>query len=185
MVEKIETDRGDPPEDTEWPEIDRSSLPIRVPDDILYTLLRQKLVTNDCRNRGYVLDGFPRTNKDAKYCFLIRPKQFDEEGNEVEPEEEELEEGQEKNFDGYIQDSSIIPSSCIILKGSDKQLINRVKSLPEDKIMGTHYNSKDMDRRLSAYRIANNSLVAEPSVQEFFKLQGISVFDMEHETPTE
>jgi hypothetical protein len=39
-----------------------------------------------------------------------------------------------------------------------------VKSLPEDKIMGTHYNSKDMDRRLSAYRIANNSLVAEPSV---------------------
>jgi hypothetical protein len=40
MVEKIETDRGDPPEDTEWPEIDRSSLPIRVPDDILYTLLR-------------------------------------------------------------------------------------------------------------------------------------------------
>jgi hypothetical protein len=33
---------------------------------------------------------------------LIRPKQFDEEGNEIEPEEEELEEGQEKNFDGYI-----------------------------------------------------------------------------------
>lgn len=63
---------------------------------------------------------------------MIRPKQFDEEGNEVEPEEEELEEGQEKNFDGYIKDSLIIPGSCIILKGSDKQLINRVKSLPED-----------------------------------------------------
>jgi hypothetical protein len=42
-----------------------------------------------------------------------------------------------------------------------------------------------MDRRLAAYRIANNSLVAEPSVQEFFKLQGISLFEMEHETPTE
>jgi len=27
-----------------------------------------------------------------------------------------------------------------------------------------------MERRLNAYRVANNSLVAEPSVQDFFKL---------------
>jgi len=32
MAEQIEEKRGDPPEGEEWPEIDLSKLPIRVPD---------------------------------------------------------------------------------------------------------------------------------------------------------
>lgn len=94
MQAQIEEARGEPPEDTEWPEIDRSTLPIRVPDDILYRLLKKKLLENAFRNRGYVLDGFPRTHKDAKYCFLYRPVKINEETGEPEEfEEEELEEG--------------------------------------------------------------------------------------------
>jgi tRNA A37 threonylcarbamoyladenosine biosynthesis protein TsaE len=42
-----------------------------------------------------------------------------------------------------------------------------------------------MERRLNAYRVANNSQVAEPSVQDFFKHQGISLFELHHETPTD
>jgi tRNA A37 threonylcarbamoyladenosine biosynthesis protein TsaE len=42
-----------------------------------------------------------------------------------------------------------------------------------------------MERRLNAYRVANNSQVAEPSVQDFFKQQGISLFEIAHDTPTE
>ena len=57
-----------------------------------------------------------------------------------------------------------MPASCIVLKGDDLNLTNRVKGLSEDSIIGTHYNQKDMDRRLTAYRTANNSKVAEPSV---------------------
>lgn len=60
MVTSMEEARGDPPPDEEWPEIDRSTLPIRVPEDILWKLLNKELNHNDCRNRGYVLDGFPR-----------------------------------------------------------------------------------------------------------------------------
>lgn len=185
MQAQIEEARGDPPEDTEWPEIDRTTLPIRVPDDILYRLLKKKLLENAFRNRGYILDGFPRTHKDAKYCFLYRPVKLNEEGEPEEPEEEELEEGQEKTFDGYVQDPQIMPASCIVLKGEDKALTNRVMSLTEEQILGTHYSQKDMERRLNAYRVANNSQVAEPSVQDFFKNQGISVFEMAHDTPTE
>lgn len=48
--------------------------------------------------------------------------------------------------------------------------------MPEDLIEGTHYNFDDMTRRLKAYRFANNSEVAEPSVQSFFEGQGIGVF---------
>lgn len=40
--------------------------------------------------------------------------------------------------------------------------------LTEEDITGTHYNAADMKRRLQAYRKANNSKVAEPSVQKFF-----------------
>jgi len=39
----------------------------------------------------------------------------DEEGNIVEEEEEPLEEGQKKNFDGHIKDESICPASVIVL----------------------------------------------------------------------
>ena len=42
-----------------------------------------------------------------------------------------------------------------------------------------------MQRRLESYRTANNSKVAEPSVQDFFKGEGISLFEINCDTPTE
>jgi hypothetical protein len=58
-----------------------------------------------------------------------------------------------------------------VLTGDDEALINRVRGLSQEEIEGTHYNGKDMSRRLKDYRIFNNSEVAEPSVQDFFKNQ--------------
>lgn len=55
--------------------------------------------------------------------FLIRKKIFDENGEEVEPEEEELEEGEEKSYEGYIPDDAIFPQNIITLNGEDKYLI--------------------------------------------------------------
>lgn len=68
MVEQIEESR--PETEEEPPEIDRESLPIRLPDDILYKLVKIALTENACRNRGYILDGYPRTYKDACEIFL-------------------------------------------------------------------------------------------------------------------
>lgn len=56
-----------------------------------------------------------------------------------------------------------------MLQGSDDALTKRVRDLPESAIAGTHYNAKDMERRLLAYREANCSAVAEPSVHQFMK----------------
>jgi adenylate kinase len=70
-VEKQEAARGDAPEEMEdgWPDIDPKSeqvtAQIRIPDKFLYKLLQDKLRENAARNRGYVLDGFPRTHDDA------------------------------------------------------------------------------------------------------------------------
>lgn len=40
-----------------------------------------------------------------------------------------------------------------------------------------------MTRRLKGYRLANNSQVAEPSVQMFYEHQGIGVFNESIKTP--
>lgn len=184
MGEEYEAKKKDNDEDFDPESVDRESLKIRIPNEILYKLLQIHLNRNDCRNRGYILDGFPRTFKDAQNIFLYRPKKIDPEtGEEEEFEEEELEEGQEKSFEGYIVDDKIYPSSCIVLNGDDKVLLNRVRDLPESAITGTTYNALDMARRLKAYRLANNSEVAEPSVQDFFGRNGIKVFNESTTTP--
>jgi adenylate kinase family enzyme len=78
---------------------------------------------NECRNRGYVLDGYPRTFKDAQYVFLTKQKKLNEDGEWVEEEDEEQEEGEEKNFDKYIPDTAIYPSNILVLRGEDDFLI--------------------------------------------------------------
>lgn len=62
MVAQIEEAR---PEDAEPEEVDRSLLKVRLPDELLFKLLKIRLTENDCRNRGYILDGYPRTFKQA------------------------------------------------------------------------------------------------------------------------
>ena len=52
------------PEDG-WPDIEIPDSDIRVSDDLLWEVLKLKLRENDCRNRGYILDGFPRKHKGA------------------------------------------------------------------------------------------------------------------------
>ena len=72
-VAKIEEEReGQDFGDDGPPEIDRESLPIRVPDDLIYQLLKLRINKNDCRNRGYILDGYPRNHKDCNHIFMIR-----------------------------------------------------------------------------------------------------------------
>lgn len=163
MEEEYNAKKKDTDADFDPESIDRETLKIRFvgeDENFLYDLLKAHLNHNDCRNRGYILDGYPRTFYDAQNCFLRKPDM--PEGEEF--EEEEVEEGKPKTFKGYVLNQKIMPSSCIVLNGDDSFLLKRVRDLPESVIQGTHYNSADMKRRLKLYRAANNSEVAEPSV---------------------
>jgi adenylate kinase len=51
------------PEDP--PEVDPATVSVRIPDEFIFKLLQMRLRENDCRNRGYVLDGFPRSYEDS------------------------------------------------------------------------------------------------------------------------
>lgn len=68
MVEELEAERKKKKGKQE--EIDREKLVARLPDDILYRIFKWKLTQNASRNRGYVLDGYPRKYIEAQNLFL-------------------------------------------------------------------------------------------------------------------
>ena len=100
---RAEGAEGEEPEDG-WPEIVIENTQIRVPDDLLQECLKLKLGENDCRNRGYILDGYPRVYRGAQNSFLKKIIQYDENGEVIEDEEEELPEGELPGFDKHEKD---------------------------------------------------------------------------------
>ena len=46
---------------------------IRLPDKFLWKGFKARLFKNDCQNRGYVLDGYPRNYKDCIKIFTSKP----------------------------------------------------------------------------------------------------------------
>lgn len=91
------------------------------------------------------MDGFPKSYENAKGVFLMPEKQGDEDGG-----------GDEENKP-MILNPHISPQHVIILNADDEFLIKRVANLTEDEVKGTHYNQKDMARRLSFYRNLNQT----------------------------
>jgi len=126
MVEAIQAARGDAAEEEP---IDTEKLIVRLPDDLMFEYLRKRLTENDCRNRGYILDGFPRTYRQAREIFLVKKKKFDKEtGEEIIEEEEPPEEGKEKSWDDYEIRKEIFPKSFILFDAvSDSVLFKRIK----------------------------------------------------------
>lgn len=146
-------------------ELDYSKFNPRVPEDLVSEIVKWKLNSNICRNRGYILEGWPRKFEDAKRLFT--------------KEDESL-------------DKDIYPDSVIIIKATNEFLIARAKSMPEQMVVGTHYNDEGMKRRLQAFRDANipdkqplieyfishksETLEIEASVEEMVSLENIEKF---------
>lgn len=52
------------------PDFDRSSCNPRLTDDILADLVKFQLSSAACMNKGFILDGFPRSKDDAEHVFM-------------------------------------------------------------------------------------------------------------------
>lgn len=83
---------------------------------------------NECQNRGFILDAFPKTYEFAKQLFLI-----------VEGEDSE-----EKKIS---INKLILPDHIIRLKGDDDKIIERLKKQTSDI-----YEEEILIKRLKAYR---------------------------------
>ena len=87
------------------PDFDRDSCSPKLTDDILIDLVKIQLNSAACMNKGFILDGFPRSPEDAKQIFYLKvevPKE------PVEGEEEEAEPTYE-----YKLNDKVIPQYAI------------------------------------------------------------------------
>lgn len=51
------------------PDFDKANYHPRLPDDILHQLTHYQLNTAGCMNKGFIIDGYPRTVADAVSIF--------------------------------------------------------------------------------------------------------------------
>lgn len=79
---------------------------VRLSDELVYKCYKWRLTQNDCLNRGYILDGYPRRYEDAKEVFTGLPPAA---------EGQQPEEGAKK-----ILDTRLAPTKLIILSMSDQ-----------------------------------------------------------------
>jgi adenylate kinase family enzyme len=128
------------------PELDRATVKVRLPDELLYRIVRLQMNSAACKNKGFILDVHPRTQQDAKSIFL--EKLPEEEGGENPSNPEEP-------FPGYKINTEILPQYVVIFSADDGALKQRVKDLPVDKIANTHFTEAHMDLILKLYRDAN------------------------------
>lgn len=150
MLEEAENNKK------EGEEVNPDLIKPRIPKDLLTKAFRWALSQNPCRNRGYVLDGFPKSYDDAWGVFKVMPPSKDGE------DEEEIDRGK------MILDFEIFPQSVVEFTGTDEEIIEKAKALPEEIIRGTHYNLYDMNRRLKEYRMNNFDPTGLPTVTDFF-----------------
>ncbi|XP_070835539.1 adenylate kinase 7 [Chaetodon trifascialis] len=107
-------------------------------DQLLVKVVKDKLMTNPCRNQGFVLDGFPKTYEQAKELFYAEEYQPEEGTSLI-----------------SIYSQRITPEFVLCLDASDVFLKDRVMNLPERLVQEHNYEQEHFLRRLAMYRENN------------------------------
>lgn len=103
-------------------------------------------------NKGFILEGYPRTEADAKHIFVDKVQLL------ASPDEE-------PKFEDRVNDK-IMPQYALYFEAEDSFLIQKAKELPPGVLEGTHWNDAGMNRRIKDYRAKNPE---SASIQDFFK----------------
>ncbi|KAG5890481.1 hypothetical protein JTB14_013423 [Gonioctena quinquepunctata] len=146
----------------------------RLPDEVVVRLMKTFLAREICQTRGYVLDGFPKTTEQAREIFGQAAETGEhEEGAKMGlmlPEEGEA--GETDRVGALVGNASdiIMPDFVVSLEATDDFLCERVMKLPQKLIQGTHYDEKNMLRRLAEFREKNTE---DNTVLNFFDGVGI------------
>lgn len=86
---------------------------------------------NDCQNRGYVLDGYPKNAQNAQDVFVITPTKPEKKvlaDGEEEEEEAPVDDEEEMDLKPVLQ-KNIYPESVICLNASELFLKRRSNAL--------------------------------------------------------
>lgn len=122
---------------------------------------RWRLSQNDCQNRGYVLDGYPLSYDTSTQVFFVagkapeKPKPvLNDEGEEVPPEEDPIDEDAlaemlRPKFQGHIY-----PDSVILIRGDDEWIRKHAKAL--SKAANKKWDIDNLARRLEKWHQMND-----------------------------
>jgi len=121
----------------------------RLPTEMVAKMMKNKLLSAACSNKGFILDGFPRSLEEAQKLF----KAEGEAGEEEAPEEadEEVPEGEEAPPKAIKVDESVFPSFVVSLDCTEDCARQRFKDLPEDQIVADHNDEDGFDRRWARF----------------------------------
>ncbi|KAK6635167.1 hypothetical protein RUM44_000416 [Polyplax serrata] len=115
----------------------------RLDEEFVIKFFKEKMLSNVCQNKGYIIDGYPKTMEATK--LLYEPE------GEIEMEADT--EGQGTVTQLY--NTAIMPDFVESLDASDEFLIERVIKMPEIDVQNTHYEEREMCRRLTHFRALN------------------------------
>ena len=135
----------------------------KLPDEIVIKILRRKLMLNICRNRGYILDGYPRGYKNA---FNLFNEDTDEAKTPDDPTKYKILE-------------EIMPNIVIRIDNCDDEFIKQRMKALDDINNDPEEIQRRLDRRLKAYKELNESKKGEPSITNFFKENNIDILGID------
>jgi adenylate kinase family enzyme len=121
----------------------------RLTEDMLYEILRHRLNLSDCLNRGYILDGYPRSVADANEIFVIRT-----EIPAVKPEDPEAEVPEST----WKEDLRVkIMPQCVLDLSAPEEYIKAqlTKNMPAEILAASNLNEEAWSRRLPAWKFSN------------------------------
>ena len=114
--------------------------------------VRWRLNQNDCQNRGYVLDGYPRSFGESNGVFFItNPKPepkfvVDEATGEKVPAPDEMDEEALKEYLKPKFQKNIYPDSVVVLRGGKEMIMGRLKKfvaeIPADQQKDHHWTGE-------------------------------------------
>ena len=151
------------------PDLDKSQIKVRLPNELLHKLVKAHIGSPACMNKGFILDGYPRSIIDAKAVFLdpIEGYEPPEEGQEESKGAAE-ESAEASTFPGYEISEKILPQYTVVFEADNDLLKQKMKDLPPEVIEGTNKSAASMDRRLAAYRESNTSIEVDTHIYNFF-----------------
>lgn len=141
------------------PDLNRDDIKPRLPEDVICQIVQARIESPACMNKGFILDGFPKSQQNARAVFYSPDAAYQapedaEEGKAADP------------LAGLKLHEKILPQYAICLEADDAFLKQRMKDFPADEVKAPHWEDKEMDRRLKPYREANGG---EANIQTFFE----------------
>nr|XP_049597463.1 adenylate kinase 7 isoform X1 [Syngnathus scovelli] len=128
-------------------------------DQVLVKVMIDKLMSNPCKNQGFVLDGFPKTYEQAKELFHVDEHESDERASLT-----------------SLYNKKIMPEFVLCLDASDSFLKDRVINLSEKLVQEHKYEQEHFLQLLAKYREKN---MEDDSVVTYFEELDIKPFLIE------